>query len=92
MEYVESDGRQCLSTGVTDKARWEFDIQFKEQEALIPKMTSNTTPHGEVLFECDPSVTLNTQEKGYLAFDGDTTTNGDITYGYGYHKSIKVGY
>lgn len=92
LEYVESDGRQYLSTGVTDKARWEFDIQFKKQEALIPKMTSNTTPYGEVLFECDSSVTLNTQEKGYLAFDSDTSTQGDITYGKGYDPSIKVGY
>jgi hypothetical protein len=55
-------------------------------------MTSNTTPHGEVLFECDSSVTLNTQEKGYLAFDDDTNTQGDITYGKGYDPSIKVGY
>lgn len=28
LEYVESDGRQWVNTGVTEKARWEFDVKF----------------------------------------------------------------
>jgi hypothetical protein len=42
LEYVEADGRQWINTGVTDKARWEFDIQFpKDKMPIIPKLTQN---------------------------------------------------
>lgn len=71
--------------------------QFIGNLALVPIMTSNTTPSGEAfgfsikVDESDySSITLNNDANAYKVFDGDTSTYPQARVGYDFGKKIAV--
>ena len=70
---------QCLtSTNGTKVFISELQFYGYKLEALIPTMTSNTTPSGEVIYSAQ-YVSSNDSYRMWKAFDGDSSTMGAFT-------------
>lgn len=90
LDYIEATGTQWINTGVTGTARWEFDMKFLETAPLIPAMTSNTAPSGQVSYWGGHNS--GQEWRAYYAFDRDDSTMGDVWYGIGFGLATKIGY
>lgn len=84
----------CLSALIADSNAIDYlarSTTFAKSEALVPKMTSNTTPSGE----CFGSSVNSSTYDYYKAFDGDNSTlwapsTGDTPQSIGYKSASAI--